>query len=205
MDDVAVHTFWINRSNSGKYLWSSHEAVDIELTTMLFKRGHRVLDLGAGECAISNWCSDAGAQFVVAVDYAANPCRVAPGVIFLGGDVRHLPIIGEFDLVLAYGFMIFLPDADASEVYRFVAKSLSSGGRLIVKQQFSVTGRTVNVDGMSSDLKTRYVASYRTVDDEISLIRKAGMRVLPMPEYPLLSQMNRWPDTRWGFIVAERM
>ncbi len=76
----------------------------------------------------------------------------------------------------------------------------AGGGRLIVKNQFGLKSRVV-VNRFSEELQRHYVSEYRTLDEEISLLKSVGFSEFEVVDI-YEPYMNRFDYTHYYAIVA---
>ena len=166
-------------------------------------RGRRVLDLGCGDGRFGRNLLDAGALSYLGVDASANRAALADQT--LPGCVRHQRIEeftappGSMDLVVSRLALHYVSDVGA--VLRRVYATLVHSGRLVFSVEhpiitssdqawqgrgprqawlvddYFVTGRR-ETEWMGS----RVVKFHRTVEDYVSLIQSAGLRLATLRE-----------------------
>jgi dolichol-phosphate mannosyltransferase len=122
----------------------------------------RVLDLGGGAGRMALWLAPRVRE-VVLVDESAALLEVARERIAVEG-VRNVSVVrasaadyreGEFDLVLVFGVLTHLDDAELERVAENIARMLPSHGRLVVKEP-------VTSDGVArEDRRGDYLARFR--------------------------------------------
>lgn len=203
MDDQKVRRFWLRRAadRTSDYLWDGKARRKFRAACAHMPvRCRKVLDLGAGDCAISVALAlERGVQ-VTAIDYASAP-RVLhhPNVTFISGDVRTARYPEGHQMGLLFGLMQFMSDADAVRVYE---KCRDSVERRIVVISHCARRRRKVVDGYSEALKSHYISIYRTIEEESNLAEKAGWKATSV--YGLGGNYDKWPDTYNQAFVFRR-
>lgn len=113
-------------------------------------RGTHVLDIGAGECVLSNGMLNAGATEVWALDAVPKQIwaaaeRATPGLHCCIADARDLPFEDDsFDLVTAHLMLHHIEPLDRllSEVFRV----LRPGGRFVAMEPTPLVGALTHED-----------------------------------------------------------
>jgi cyclopropane fatty-acyl-phospholipid synthase-like methyltransferase len=114
------------------------EALDGLLERLNLSEGYRVLDLGCGAGAISEYISDTTGAVVTGVDYAALAVQAANDRIkkrdrltFIEGDLNHLQLDPEdFDAVVLIDSIYWA--SDTSRTLSSILASLNTGGQMAV-------------------------------------------------------------------------
>ena len=126
---------WHDFSVVGEY--SKDQFLDwIHPLTQEFLRGKRVLDAGCGNGRLITWAQKFGASEVCGIDFgkavevARRNTRAFGNVHIVQADIRHLPLLPEFDYIYCIGVLHHLPDP--SEGFRALTKVLKPGGTLSV-------------------------------------------------------------------------
>ena len=162
-----------------------------------------LLDLGCGAGTILDQVASSFGK-VVAVDQSSkflSFIRKRDNLTLVNQDLLTLQLEETFDLVTAFGTMHYFSAEEASLVYNRVFTFVKPGGLFIVKNQFGVN-RALEVT-YSKELKEEYYAQYRTTQEEIGLLCKAGFFLVGLVDiYP--ARYNRWPDTHFYALVAKR-
>jgi SAM-dependent methyltransferase len=158
-----------------------------------------VLDLGAGDGIIASQLASSGMD-VTAVDYAGR-CAQVPGVVYLIEDVRNLKLGSSYDAALMIGLAIFLDDDDLVKVYRMCHESVR--GPLLLEHQCALERRK-EVEAWSSDLGALYCSVYRTIEEELALLLRAGW--VGKAFFPFAGgKFDVWKDTQHVAFVCRRM
>lgn len=117
--------------------------------------GKSVLDLACGDGFYSRQLAVKGAARVIGVDISSELIKHAKeleseqhfGIDYLVGDAAELPVLGEFDLVVAaYLFHYAESRSQLASMCKHVYENLKSGGRLVT----IVVGPIYDINGPNS-------------------------------------------------------
>ncbi len=108
----------------------------------------------------------------------------------------------RFDLITLFGFMHYVNEKEAKQIYKKCYDFLNESGTIIIKNQFGIT-QDVNVSGYSQEQKMDYYAQYRFINKEKAILNELGFRdVEHFDIYP--PEANRWDNTKFFAIVARK-
>ncbi len=205
-----VEEFWKSRSenirgNQASRFHPEHTPIDQGLIKILCRPESSVLDLGCGDCIISNWLvSECGAS-VRAVDKQHSFLQAAidhPNLHKEVADAAAYPFFESYDMILMMGLInfIFNPGARFS-LYKAAVEHLKTGGSLLIKSQFGID-EDVEINTFSEALNAQYCALYPHIDSEVELLKKvASVKVEEL--YP--PEMNPHKNTKFFHIVAKQI
>jgi hypothetical protein len=126
-----------------------------------------------------------------------------PNLDIINEDVLNLDIHRKFHLVTLFGLMNFFSDLEAKMIYKKVFESLQAGGQMIVKHQMGIES-DVTVTGISEELGVEYFSNYRSLSREKEILLEVGFHVEDEIDiYP--PPLNRWPNTHFYALVAQRL
>ena len=170
---------------------------DVEFVKRFSGQEKTLLDLGAGTGLLINHLVQDFAEIVAVEKYKnfSDFITRADNVRVLNADLMSFKTDEQFDVITIYGVMNFFNASEASKIYSRVRHWLKPAGILLVKHQM---GRyeDVIVDGVSSELSTRYYSDYRWVEHEVKLLSDAGFHVNNVVDiYP--PEFNRWDNTHF--------
>jgi SAM-dependent methyltransferase len=164
-------------------------------------RDRRVLDAGCGDGTFCRVASAWGGR-VVGLDadprmlaVARRASSVAPGVVFVQGEIESLPFAdAAFDVVIASAVLCFVADARAA--MREFARVLRPGGRLVLGElgRWSVWAASRRIRGWLG-ARPWQVARFRRASDLRALATGAGLTVDKIRGavfYPPIGWLARW-------------
>lgn len=106
-----------------------------------------------------------------------------------------------FDAITIFGVAHYFNEPEITLLYGNTYEYCSSGGVLIIKNQFAKT-ETKEVHG-SEQLGPNYYAQYRTVKTELNVLENCGFIVVGV--FDMYENIhNKWPDTHYKAIVVAK-
>ncbi len=221
MDSVKIKKFWDAQAQKAKYLKLEGIANLEENPELLSKKikaekdkvmkivnldsSMRVLDLGSGAGQWS-FCFSKHVNRVVAVEYTQNMCNLARdeakknsvnNVDFINIAAQDYKTNMKFDLVYISGLLIYLNDKECNTLLSQCVKYLKHGGRLVLRDGTGVNSRYDINDRYSETLDAYYSATYRTIEQYISLFVSKGLFVVQHEDmFSQDSPLNKWKETR---------
>jgi hypothetical protein len=194
VDRRVVREFWDRKAQEERTRWTSEEMLEFELGYLgeLAPSPAAILDLGSGHGELSRPLSVAGTR-LVAVDFAGAFARAftAPGHDFVEASVTEFETAERFDLVLLFGVVTSLDEADELPLYRKMASWLADGGVAVVKNQCALEEEFVTA-GYSTELGAEYSGRYPLADNQAARLRRAFGAVEPRA-YP--ERFNAWRNS----------
>jgi trans-aconitate methyltransferase len=179
---------------------------DLALLSRFVTPGCTVLDLGAGSCVL--------ADRLAALDDVAQVCAVEkfgeffekrpahPKVETRAVDVRDFRDPRRFELVMLFGVLNYLEDAEVRDLYARIVPMLAPSGHLVVKHQSGVLDDVI-VDGHSAELGRTYQAVYRSRAHDLELLGEHFIVDETVDIYP--PELNRHANTHfYGFVCRTR-
>ena len=107
----------------------------------------------------------------------------------------------HFDLITLFGFMHYVNEEEARQIYKKCYDFLTPDGTIIVKNQFGIT-QDVNISGYSQENKADYYAQYRFIGKEKSILTELGFGdVEHFDIYP--PKANRFDNTKFFAVVGK--
>ena len=170
---------------------------DVEFVKRFAGKTKTLLDLGAGTGLLINHLVQDFAEIVALEKYKNFSDFIvrADNVQVLNADLIGFKTNQQFDVITVYGVMNFFNADEALKIYRRVCNWLKPGGKLLVKHQMGRV-QDVIVDGVSTELTTRYYSEYRWVENEVKLLSDAGFHIDDVVDiYP--PEFNRWDNTKF--------
>lgn len=205
MDDskgTKIKKFWEDRAKKESFLWKDFTSKDLELVKKFMVGGGLVLDLGGGDGRLLKEIEYAYTGGVI-VDYVKPVgLKVLTKVKFVQEDLKDYKTDKRYKTILLFGVANSLSDKDLEELYQKVYSWLDDDGVLIVKHQCSKGEQELLVDKYSDELKAEYVAVYRTIRRDVSLLKRAGLEV--QIESPYTQEMSNWANTEYRAFIGRR-
>lgn len=168
--------------------------------------GLTVLDLGAGVGQWSFRFAERGAERVLAVEYAQGLAAIGreealrremPQVEFQICSAEDFDTEERFDLVFISGLFVYLNDDQAERLLARLARFVRPGGLLMLRDGTGIAGRHEIDDRFSAHLGERYSATYRTREEYVTAITRAGFTLLREENmFPEGHPLNKYPETR---------
>lgn len=168
-------------------------AFELGLLREAMPRPRSVLDLGSGHGELSRpLCNAVGAR-LVAVDFAPAYGRSFTGSreVFVAASVTEFATRERFALVLLFGVVTSLDEADESPLYATMARSLEQGGVAVVKNQCARDEGFVT-SGYSEQLGSDYSGRYPAASDQQARLLETFASV-ERHDYP--ERFNPWPNS----------
>lgn len=195
---------------------NDHTDLDAAFISSFLSTNTNWLDVGSGSGLIINRLFQKAKQITCIEPvrkYAEQIVKIENVKIF-NSTIEHFNTVQKFDLVTAFGTMQYFSYDEALNVYKKIRTILNcnkstccdrffysaGGGRLIVKNQFGLKSRVV-VNRFSEELQRHYVSEYRTLDEEISLLKSVGFSEFEVVDI-YEPYMNRFDYTHYYAIVA---
>ncbi len=177
---------------------------DFELVKRFINSETRILNLCAVTCILDKLLAPLVREIVV-VDFVKDffeKQQLPANVKKIISDINYLELKREFDIVLLFGVLNYFFDEDQLvSIYKKVNNFLSKGGICIIKHQVGIY-ETVFIDNFSEEIKSHYMAVYRHLELEISLIKKVFTQIEVIDVYP--EYLNRWKNTHfYAFIIKK--
>jgi len=191
-----VRRFWMDRAQRPDFLWRDLVEANLRILSSLLSPSLRVLDLGAGDGRLTSRVAELVAH-VKAVDYTPAILRLSrPNVATEVRDIRFYEDHERYDLVLLFGVMNFIEDAES--LYRRCRGLVRPGGRLAIKHQ---CGRRATVRVSAAIDGVPYQSQYRFLGEEVALLLEAGFSGVES-SLPYPPELNPWEDTVYACFVA---
>lgn len=126
-------------------------------------------------------------------------------------DAFSLHLLGEhlpFDRILCVGVLMYLNDDEVLQALQCMARSLTPGGVILLREPLGVERRLTITEHYSDDMEQVYSAIYRTREEIGVLIDRA----LPGPAFSLAGSgdvydeptLNNRSDTKQQWLLLER-
>jgi cyclopropane fatty-acyl-phospholipid synthase-like methyltransferase len=221
MDSAKIKNFWDAQAQKSKYLKLEGVANLEENPELLSKKieaekdkimkivnldsSMRVLDLGSGA---GQWSFRFAKHVnrVVAVEYSQDMCNLAlneakksgiNNIEFVNISAQDYRTNMKFDLIFISGLLIYLNDKECNILLSQCVRYLKHGGRLVLRDGTGVNSRYDINDRYSETLDAYYSATYRTIEQYISLFESKGLLVIQHEDMFLQgSPLNKWKETR---------
>lgn len=195
-----IKQFWQSRALKEEYLWAKFTHLTFEVIKPLIQQGSNILDLGAGDCYISNRLVDELSCNVTAVDYIDKYLKQfnGPNKRAIVSDIRELIITDNYDTVLMLGISSYnLDDQLLARLYNDIHSKCRS---LIVKHQCHKYQDTI-IDKYSEELNDRYISIYRTIESDIKLLKIFNKITVSRPYPP---QYNKHQDSEFIMYYCQK-
>jgi len=209
MDKGKIDAFWNRRANVSDPRLATHFKhdntleYDIQLIEFYLKEEAKLLDLGCGTCAITNYF-ESKVNFICAVDKHEGflqHCSNSNKIELIISDIASYRDDRKYDCIIIFGVMNYLSEDDARSLYERCQKMLTKRGVLIVKHACGVEEDIV-VDKYSEAISDWYYAVYRWVDKEKNLLSEY-FNVKIVDIYP--PELNPWENTHfYAFVCNEK-
>ena len=176
---------------------------DFSLICQYIDENSTVLDLGCGNCGLTNKLEPI-VKSIVAVDKFdgfLKYCKKSPKISTVVSDVLEFYSDNRFDVILIFGVLNYVTREQALSVYERCKDMLSSDGIMIIKHQMGVSEDVV-VNSFSEALNQNYSASYRHVKQEVIDMEKAGFDVEVVDIYP--RKLNKWDNTHHYACICKK-
>jgi len=212
MDERAdfIRKFWHQRSKIEHPQIATHfredDSIkfDFELVRRFCNPKTRILDLGAGTCTLDRLLAPFVKE-IVAVDFIReffDKQQLPPNIKTVVSDIKDFESIKEFDIVLLFGVLnYFFDDHELISFYKKINNFLSKKGIFIIKHQVGKY-ETVLIDKLSEEINSHYMAIYRQLDLEVSLLKSIFKKVEIVDIYP--DYLNRWKNTHFYAFIVRR-
>jgi SAM-dependent methyltransferase len=202
LDHGIIRDFWEHKSREQRNRWTSDEMLAYELGYLreLAPRPRSVLDLGSGHGELSRPL--AGEARLLALDFAPAYARSfsAPNHEFMAGDVGAFDTEERFDVVLLFGVVTSIDEADEPPLYAKMAGLLAPGGVAVVKNQCAL-GEEFVATGYSEALGADYSGRYPLAERQRARLLEAFGTVELRPYPP---QFNPWENSAHvAFVCRE--
>ncbi len=165
-----------------------------------------ILDLGAG---IGQWAfrfHDRGAKKVDAVECsksfvdigrAGAVSRNASSIEFFHSDAQSYNINEKYDIIFVSGLFVYLTDDNAKQLLRNLSNSLTSTGKVVVRDGTAVVNAYELNNVYSEHLDAHYSATYRTPERYKELFSNFGFQCLRNENmFAEGHPLNKYPETR---------
>jgi len=206
MDKLKIYNFFKSRSLieddyvATRNYFDDRLSYDTNLIKKYLKHNSSVLDLGCGSGLISKNIVDLTSN-ILAVDNNKNFLnRINHSkIITLESDILSFETKEKFDLILIFGLLTFVDETELDTFYSKIEKMLKPNGIIIIKHQCGLKDDVI-IDTFSIQLQANYVAIYRNIQKEISIL-KQFFDVDLIDIYP--DTLNNWEDTHhYAFICT---
>jgi len=160
----------------------------------------RLLDLGSGTGLLVNRLANSFTKVVAVEKYPelSKFIETRGNVSVITSDLLDLNATEIFSTVTIFATLNYFNLFEATKIYRLAFQALQSGGRLIVKHQMGID------ETVSIELDEYYFSEYRTLTEEIEIIKLAGFSNVQTTDiYP--PQYNRYDNTHFFAIVADKV
>jgi hypothetical protein len=175
---------------------------DFNLVKRFCNGNTKILDLGDGKCVLSSRLAPYVKE-IVAVDFVGNflkKGKLLPNIKTVASDIRTFESKEKYEIILLFGVLnYFFNNKELLSLYKRYKKMLAGNGVCIIKHQVGIKG-TVIVDGYSEDVKGHYLAVYRQIEKEISLLKLVFNVVDVIDIYP--PRLNRWANTHFYAFIC---
>lgn len=203
VDRRVVREFWDYKSRQERTRWTSEQMLEFELAYLreLAPSPAAILDLGSGHGELSRPLSGAATR-LVAVDFAGACARsfTQPDHEFVEASVTEFDTSERFDLVLLFGVVTSVDEADELPLYRKMASWLADDGTAVVKNQCALDAEFV-ATGYSTELGAEYSGRYPLAENQASRLRQAFATVEPRA-YP--ERFNAWRNSAHFAFVCRK-
>jgi cyclopropane fatty-acyl-phospholipid synthase-like methyltransferase len=195
MNKHLINAFWDEvAKQSASNRWTSSDILEYERDALssLFHKGQRVLDLGSGHGELSRSLNSSESE-LIAVDFVeayAESFR-ACNELFLCSQVTDYRPAGLFDIVLLFGVVTYLSEAEELDIYETIRKCLKDTGVALIKNQCAVKDE-LNFEGFSTDLGREYCSRYPAFESQLKNLQHSFTNV-NIIRYP--SRFNKWENT----------
>jgi len=191
-----IKDFWDNRSKKDNFLWAELSDLNYKLVSSYVNKNSTVLDLGAGDGALTIRVADI-AKEVVAVDYAPIVKSInADNIKTIHQNVEEYQDNNSYDVILLFGVVNFLKDPIT--IYKFAKNHLNDGGVFLVKHQCGIDDDVYIESEIDGD---KYIAQYRYWVKEIVELSSCGFDVEAIDPYP--TKHNKWNNTFFKMFICK--
>jgi SAM-dependent methyltransferase len=169
MDRQVVREFWRKRAETGNTRWTGEGLLEFDrgLLGPLVGSHARILDLGSGFGELSRSICGPDCTLVAVEQEAAMGVVFAddPRFTFEIANVVDYEPRELFDVVLLFGVVTHLTEAEEDAVYDVIVTALIDGGVAVVKNQCS-DGPEFEVSTFSENLGSAYEGRYPSVEHQ---------------------------------------
>ena len=205
-------------------LWDGHEYAEVSalqrtlagqaLAGLTLRGDERVLDIGCGDGLVSlELAARVPRGSVVGIDASprmietatARPVPAGASARFVVGDARDLPFVDEFDLVVSFNALHWVPEQ--RRALESLARVLRSGGRAVVQMVCASERSSVEDIEMEVTRRPEWVADFvgfeapyvhPTPDEYAALAEAAGFAVTGRRTWEVEWDFgSRWDFLRW--------
>jgi HAD superfamily phosphoserine phosphatase-like hydrolase len=177
---------------------------DINFVKKFADKSVDLLDLGSGTGLLINSLEGSFKEITAVEKYHKFSDFISRSeqVTIINEDVLTFVPTKTYNLITAFGLMMFFSFEEAEAIYRMVFKCLKKSGTFIVKHQMGVR-EDVCINGYSNELGCEYYANYRWIENELNLLSKVGFKISEVVDiYP--DEFNRWENTKFYALVCEK-
>lgn len=164
----------------------------------------KILDIATGTGLIVNKIYDKVDKIVCIEPYKefTNFIIKANNIEIINKNIFDFETKENYDFITLFGFMHYVVENEAVEIYKKCYKFLNNSGKIIIKNQFGLE-QDINVSGYSKEQKTDYYAQYRHIEKELNILNQVGFKSTKVFDiYP--PEANRWDNTHFYAIVGEK-
>jgi 2-polyprenyl-3-methyl-5-hydroxy-6-metoxy-1,4-benzoquinol methylase len=171
LNRAVIDRFWEIKSKNSDNRWNGEGFLQYELDFLnclsFSKNSRNILDLGSGHGKLSRKFVKENDK-LIAVDYQKNYEKSfsdKPNHNFSLGKVQDFKSDEKFDLILMFGVVTYLSNADELKVYSSISGMLKNDGYAIIKNQCA-DFETFYFEGYSTKLSLDYCGKYQTVKEQ---------------------------------------
>lgn len=201
-------TLTVNGANNPNVVKLAHNTdytgLDADFILKYATKSSKILDVATGTGLIVNKMYDKVGYVECVEPYEQFTKFIAKSdnIHIVNKTIFEYDTKQRFDLVSLFGFMHYVNEQEAKEIYKKCYRFLTTSGILIVKNQFGIN-EDVNVSGYSQEQKANYYAQYRHIDKEIKILKDTGFEnVQKFDIYP--PEANRWNNTKFFAVVGNK-
>jgi SAM-dependent methyltransferase len=194
LDKNVLRAFWERMAQKTDNRWTPSNMFDWEVSVMseLAPDVQSILDLGSGHGKLSRQLLKDGGR-LLAVDWIDKykDAFEEPNQQFVCSGLTSFDTDEQFDLVLLFGVVTCLEEAEERKMYENMDRHLKPGGHAVVKNQCSNKDEFV-VNGYSEDLGSQYSARYPAIEEQKASLGEHFSNIETI-RYP--AEFNRWDNS----------
>lgn len=205
MDKKKINLFWSNRTKIANKKKATHYhntyKYDLALINNYANSKSKVLDLGCGNCSLSNKLLNK-VKYIKALDkypeflkYCVKNKKLETKAI----NILKYQDKKKYDLILLFGVINFFSEREEFKIYRLCKSWLKKTGILLIKHQIGIN-KEIIIDKYSQELKDNYYARYPHIKKMIFILKKY-FKIKIIDIYP--EKFNPWPNTHFYAFICK--
>lgn len=163
-----------------------------------------VLDLGSGSGLIINKLLPFVKHITAVEKYEGFSKFIVddPNMAVINADLIGFKIRSTYSVVLCTGVGQCFPKHEMTDIYKNIFDMVEDGGLFISRMHCGIK-EDVLVNGYSEELGTDYFAEYRSLENEVALIKEIGFTSVETFDF-LPDSINVWDNTRHYYFICKK-